>query len=147
MQEEQALEFYDRITSGKDRYDSISLEHDSGATLEGVQMHPVDKRTLASVIERLPNELFEAVEDAPDPDAAEEEFEEGGGNLAAVTEGTVEAFEDLCAESLSHDELTSTQMKHIVSELNFETLFRLGTEIINMSVESTGAVRDFQKQA
>lgn len=147
MQEENALEFYERITAGKDRYETITLEHDSGATLTGVQMHPVDKRTLAGVIERLPEELFEAVEDAPDPDTAEEEFEEGGGNLGAVTEGTVEAFEDLCKESLKHDELTATQLNHIVSELNFETLFELGTEIINMSVESTGAVRDFQKQA
>jgi hypothetical protein len=147
MQEEQALEFYDRITSGKDRFETISLEHDSGATLTGVEMHPVDKRTLASVIERLPEELFEAVEEAPDPDAAEEEFEDAGGNLGAVTESTVDAFEDLCSSSLSHDELTATQTKHIISELSFETLFELGTEIINMSVESTGAVQDFQKQA
>lgn len=147
MQEEKALDFYERITGGKDNYETISLEHDSGATLSGVQMHPVDKKTLAGVIEQLPEELFEAVEDAPDPDEAEEEFEEGGGNLAAVTESTVDAFEELCIESLTHDELTATQLRHIVSELNFETLFRLGTEIINMSVESTGAVRDFQKQA
>lgn len=146
MQEEQALNFYDRIVSGKDAYETVSLEHDSGAQLEGVKMHPVDKRTLAGVIERLPEELFEAVEDVDNPEEAEEEFEEGGGNISAVTESTVEAFEDLCIASLQHDELTSTQMKEIVSELSFETLFALGTEIINMSVESTGAVRDFQKQ-
>lgn len=146
MQQEEALNFYDRIVSGKDAYETISLEHNSGATLEGVEMHPVDKRTLAGVIERLPDELFNAVEDADDAEAAEEEFEEQGGNISAVTESTVEAFEDLCAESLVHNELTRTQMRHIVGELSFETLFALGTEIINMSVESTGAIRDFQKQ-
>ena len=146
MQEEQALDFYDRIVSGKDAYDTISLEHSSGAMLEGVQMHPVDKRTLAGVIERLPEELFESVEGAEDPDEAEEQFEEEGGSIGAVTEGTVEAFEDLCNESLVHEELTATQVRHIIGELNFETLFRLGTEIINMSVEDTGGVRDFQKQ-
>lgn len=146
MQEERALDFYDRIVSGKDAYETISLEHDSGAMLENVQMHPVDKRTLAGVIERLPEELFESVEGAEDADQAEEQFEEEGGSISAVTEETVEAFEDLCIESLIHEELTATQTKHIVGELSFETLFALGTEIINMSVESTGAVRDFQRQ-
>lgn len=147
MQEEEALQFYERLTSGTENYETITLEHDSGAALSGVEMHPVGKQKLAGVIERLPEDLFEAVEDAPDPDTAEEEFEEEGGNLSAVTEDTVGAFEDLCEESLDHDDLTPTQMRHIISELNFETLFRLGTEIINISVESTGAVRDFQKQA
>lgn len=146
MQEEEALEFYERITGGTDNYETISLEHHTGAVLSDVKLHPVDKKTLAGVIERLPEELFDAVEDAPDPETAEEEYEEEGGNLSAVTESTVGAFEDLCIESIDHDELTSTQLRHIVKELNFETLFRLGTEIINMSVESTGAVRDFQKQ-
>lgn len=146
MQEEDALAFYERITQGKDRYRTISLEHETGSVLEGVEMHPVDKRTLAGVIERLPEELFEAVEDAPDPEMAEEQFEEGGGNIGAVTEETVEAFEDLAVESLKHNQLTNSQMRHIINELSFEVLFELGTEIINMSVESTGAVRDFQKQ-
>jgi hypothetical protein len=146
MQEEQALDFYDRIVSGKDGYNTISLEHSSGAVLEDVQMHPVSKRVLAGVIERLPEELFESVEGAEDPEEAEEEFEDGGGNINAVTESTVEAFEDLCAESLSHEELTSTHMNEIIAELNFEVLFELGTEIINMSIEDTGGVKDFQKQ-
>jgi len=30
--------------------------------------------------------------------------------------------------------------------LNFETLFGLGTEIINMSSDRTGDIRGFQKQ-
>ena len=65
MQEENALDFYDRIVSGKDAYQTISLEHSSGAVLDGVEMHPVDKKTLAGVIERLPEELFESVEGFP----------------------------------------------------------------------------------
>lgn len=148
MQEEQALDFYDRIVSGTDRYETIDLQHSSGATLEGVQMHPVDKKTIASVIQRLPDSMFEAVEEADGLDEAEEMVQEQqGGNLDAVTEETVEAFEDLCKESLMHDKLTPTQMKQIVDELSFETLFELGTEIIDMSVESTGAIQDFQKRA
>lgn len=146
MQEEEALDFYKRITEGKKNYETISLTHTSGSTLEGVRMRPVDKRTLAGVIEKLPDEMFAAVEDAEDPEAAEEQLEEEGGSLNAVTGDTVEAFETLCKSSLDHPELTKPQMDNIVGELNFEVLFELGTEIINMSSEKTGAVRGFQKQ-
>jgi hypothetical protein len=37
-------------------------------------------------------------------------------------------------------------MEHICNELNFEMLFELGTEIINMSVEETGTIKDFHEQ-
>ena len=146
MQEEEALDFYQRITEGKKRHQTISLTHSSGSTLEGVRMHPVDKKTLAGVIEKLPEEMFDAVEDAEDADDAEEQLEEQGGSLGAVNADTVDAFEELCAEALDHPELTKPQMEHIVQELNFEVLFELGTEIINMSSEETGAIRGFQKQ-
>jgi len=146
MQEEEALDFYQRITEGKKRHQTISLEHSSGSTLSGVRMRPVDKKTLAGVIERLPDEMFEAVDEAADADEAEEQLEEQGGSLNAVTGETVDAFEDLCKDALDHPELTKPQMDHIVSELNFEVLFELGTEIINMSSEETGAIRGFQKQ-
>jgi hypothetical protein len=146
MEEEQALDFYQRVTEGTKQYETISLEHNSGSTLTDVKMHPIDKTELAGVIERLPDEMFEAVEDAEDAEEAEEQIEEQGGGLGAVTGDTVEAFEDLCKKSLNHPELTKPQMDHIVEELNFEVLFELGTEIIDMSSEETGSVRSFQKQ-
>jgi len=146
MQEEQALDFYQRVTEGTKQYQKISLEHNSGSTLADVEMHPVDKKTLAGIIERLPDEMFEAVEDAEDAEDAEEKLEEEGSGLGAVNGDTVEAFEDLCKDSLTHDELTSPQMRRIVEDLNFEVLFELGTEIIDMSSEETGSVRGFQKQ-
>lgn len=146
MEQDNALDFYKRLTQGTERYKTIELEHESGAMLSDVKMHVIDKQTLAGVIERLPDEMFEAVEGAEDADEAEEELEEQGGDLAAVTEDTVDAFEDLVADSLEHDDLTYSQMEHIANELNFETLFELGTEIINMSVEDTGEIRGFQEQ-
>lgn len=146
MEQESALDFYKRLTQGTEQYKTIELEHETGATLKGVKMYAIDKQTLAGVIERLPDEMFEAVEGAEDADAAEDDLEEQGGDLAAVTKETVSAFEDLVAESLQHDELTPAQMKHISEELNFETLFELGTEIINMSVEDTGDIRGFREQ-
>jgi hypothetical protein len=146
MQEEDALDFYNRITSGTKRHKTISLEHSSGSVLEKVEMHPVDKRTLASVIEQLPDEMFEAVDQAENAEEAEQQLEEEGNGLGAVTAETVDAFETLCAESLDHPKLDKPKMDHIVSELDFEVLFELGTEIINYSSEETGAIRGFQKQ-
>jgi len=143
MQETDAMDFYQRIVDGTKDYKTIDLEHRDGYLLAGVEMHAIDKQTLAGVIERLPQQMFEAVEDADgDAEEAEEEME---GDLSAVTEDTVGAFEDLLSESLDHSELTTTQIAQIVSELDFETLFTLGTEVINMSVEETGAVRDFHE--
>lgn len=146
MEETEALDFYQRITQGTKRHETITLEDVSGAALGGVEMHPVDKKTLAGIIEKLPDEMFDAVEDAENPEDAEEQLEEEGGSLNAVNGDTVDAFETLCKESLSHPELTKPQMERIVEELNFEVLFELGTEIINMSSEQTGSIRGFQKQ-
>jgi hypothetical protein len=146
MQEEEALDFYKRVTEGKKRFQTIDLEHQSGSTLTDVKMHPVDKRTLAGIIEKLPDEMFDAVDEAEDPEEAEEQLEEEGGSLNAVNGDTVDAFEELCKDSLTHPELTKPQMHQILEELSFEVLFELGTEIINMSSEQTGAIRGFQKQ-
>lgn len=144
MQAEDAMDFYNRVVKGTKQHKTITLEHESGSALEGVEVHPVDKRTLAAVIERLPESLFEAVEDADgDADVAEDEME---GDLSAVTEETVAAFEELCLKSLEHPDLAPTNMEEIIAELNFEVLFELGTEIIDMSIEETGDVRDFHEQ-
>jgi len=146
MKEEDALDFYKRITEGTQGYEKISIEHKSGAVLEGVEMHPVDKKELAGVISELPDEMFDAVDDAADAEEAEEQLEESGTSLNAVNEDTITAFEKICARSLKHEHYTNTQIKTIVSELDFGVLFELGTEIINMSSEDTGAIRGFQKQ-
>jgi hypothetical protein len=144
MQEENAISFYERVTQGKEQYKTITLEHHQGATLSDVKMYAIGKRELAGVIERLPDEMLEQAEEA-NGDVDEEELE-GEGDLGAITEETVDAFEDLASLSLSHDDLTDVQMKHIVKELDFETLFELGSEIINMSVEDTGDIRGFREQ-
>ncbi len=145
-QDNDAIAFYDRIVKGQDNDDLITLEHSSGEKLEGVEMKPVSKRVLASVIQRLPEEMFDAVEETDDYDEAEEELEEQGMSASAVTEATVAAFEDLCAESLTHPDLTSTQMEQIIGALGFEMLFSLGAEIIEKSFERSGDIKDFHAQ-
>lgn len=148
MQEEQANEFYERIVEGTDYEKTIELEHSSGAKLEDVKMSPVDKQTLAFTVQNLPDDLFDAVEEANSPEEAEEMMEESDKNLSidAMGEETVDAFERLVGESLSHPELTSTQMNQIVGELDFNILFELGGDVIDMSFAEGGAVRDFREQ-
>jgi hypothetical protein len=144
MQETEAIDFYKRIVNGTESTREIDLEHADGYVLADVQMRPVEKTELASVIERLPESIFEAAEEAQgDIEQAEEQVD---GDMSAVNEDTVEAFEDLLADSLDHPDLTRSQMVDIVAELSFEMLFELGSEVINMSVEETGEIRDFHEQ-
>jgi len=144
MNEETAIDFYERVTQGVSRTRTITLEHSSGATLDGVKMSPVSKRLLASVIERLPQEMFEAAQgyegDNPEEDLADEQL-----SLATINADTVTAFEDLCKASLDHPDLAPPQMNSIINNLNFEVLFELGSEIMDMSIEDDNAVRDFQE--
>ncbi len=147
MQQEEAIDFYKRVTQGTKQKKIITLEDQSGASLPNVEMHTVDKKTLASVIQKLPDAMFDAVDEADNAEEAEETIENSESlSMNAVTEDTVDAFENLCKESLQHPDLAPPQMKGIINNLNFEMLFSIGTEIIDMSAESDGAVQDFHVQ-
>jgi len=147
MNKSNANEFYERIVEGTDYTETITLNDGRGG-LEGVEIHPVDKGTLADVIQSLPDEMFDAVEDADNPDEAEEMLEEseGGASVASMSSETVDAFEDLLKESLRHPDLGSTQMDSVVEALDFGTLFELGGRVIDMSFSEGSAIKDFQEQ-
>jgi len=147
MQEEDAIDFYKRITEGTKQYREIDLTHESGSTLTGVEVHPVDKVTLSQVFEKLPEDLFEGVEDAETAAEAEEQLEQSDTSIEAVNPDTVEGFEMLCKESLDHPELTDPQMRQIIDELSFEVLFEVGSQVVELSSEQAGAVQDFQRRA
>lgn len=151
MNESTANDFYDRIVQGTDYTKKITLTHGSGAELEGVKMHPVNKRILANVISSLPTSMFDAVEEADSPEEAEEMLEQqqdgdDSGALDAMSEDTVAAFEQLAKHSLMHDELTKTQMAQIIEALDFGVLFKLGGEIIDISFADSNAIKDFREQ-
>lgn len=146
MEQETAIDFYDRLVQGKEYTETITLEHKSGATLKDVRMKPVDKKILANVIEKLPEEIFDAVETAENPEEAEEMLDDDVSSIGAMSSGTVEAFEDLCVASLSHEELTQTQMEQIIEELDFGVLFELGGQIIDISFADGAAIKDFREQ-
>lgn len=148
MQESTANDFYDRLVEGTDYTKTIELEHASGQKLTGVQMSPVDKKVLADVMQSLPEDLFSAVEEADSPEEAEEMLEEEGGavSVSSMSSDAVSAFERLVSKSLSHPELTPTQMEQIVEALDFGMLFEIGGEVIDMSFSDGDAIKDFREQ-
>lgn len=151
MEQETAMEFYKKVVSGTDAYKTVTLTTDSGHELTGVEMHPVSKKTLAAALQRLPDELLETPDNMDKEeleDLSDEELQEmaDGGGTDALTEEAVAAFEELCVQSLNHPELVERKMGRIVSELSFETLYELGSEIMEYSIEETGDVQSFHVQ-
>lgn len=148
MQEEEALAFFDGIVNGQNKVHKKTSFKDSGTglVLEDVEIHPVSKGALASTVSALPEELFAAVDSAETPEEAEKLAEESGTNISAMSDKTVDAFEDLLKESLRHEHLTQHQMEKIVEELSFEKLFELGSQVIDISFEHSGRIKDFHEQ-
>jgi hypothetical protein len=147
-QEVDAQDWYKRTIEGTGLSKTLSLERKDGRELPKFEMHTVDKQDLAFAIQSMPDELFEAVDEEEDVSAEEaeemaEEASEGGAN---VSPEMVTGFEYLCEESLSHKAFSDVQMKKIIDNFGFETLFDIGSEIMTFSIEESGDVQDFHVQ-
>lgn len=139
------MEFYKRVTESENETREYTLEHQSGAELT-VELTLVNRKTLLDEINRLPDEMLETLSEAEDEDEAQEMAEERN-MLSNVTGDTILAFENICVDSLNDPDgkLTSHNFEELVAELDFETLFEMGSEIIEMSFEESGSIKDFQK--
>lgn len=140
---ETAIDFYDRITEGTSYSRTATVQHKSGSSLE-LDMHPAEKKVLLDQVNKLPEDIFQTFEGVDDREEAEELAKDELGGFAGVDGGTVEAFEVLCYESLSHDDLTDAQIGEIVEEFDIEALFGIGAEVMEFSFEEAGAIKDFQ---
>jgi len=136
-----AMDFYKRVTESENEVREYTLEHESGAELN-VELTVVNRKTLLDEINRLPDAMLETLSQAEDEDEAQEMAEEQN-MLSNVNGDTILAFENICVASMNHDELTSHNFEEIVAELDFETLFEIGSEVIEMSFEETGSIKDF----
>lgn len=144
MKEVDAMDFYSRVTDesgGKEK--EITLENSDGAALP-VTLTVVDRKYMLDQITRLPDEMMEALSEADDAEEAEEQAKDQN-MLSNVNGETVEAFEDICTASMEHEELTTHHIGDIVAELDFEVLFPIGADVIEMSFENTGNVKDFHE--
>jgi len=141
MEQVEAMDFYERVVGGDTETREITLENEDGAVLD-VELTVVERKELLDEINRLPDEMLETLSEAEDPEEAEEAAREQN-MMSNVNGDTIQAFENICTHSIEHEELTSFHVEEIVSELDFEVLFPLGAEVIEMSFESTGKVKDF----
>lgn len=139
------MEFYKRVTESENDVRSYTLEHDSSAAMT-VDLTVVNRKTLLDEINRLPDAMLETLSEAEDEDEAQE-MAEDQNMLSNVNGDTILAFENICVNSMSDPdgELTTHHFEEIVAELDFETLFEIGSEVIEMSFEETGSIKDFHE--
>lgn len=138
-----ATDFYKRVTSGESTHSERVLEHESGAQIT-VELHPVARQQLLDQISRLPDQMLETISEAEDEEEARQRAEESN-MLSGINGNTVIAFETLCSESMKHDELTPYEIEDIVSELSFNVLFEIGAEVMELSFDNDGSIRDFHE--
>lgn len=143
MPETDAMDFYQRVTESENEVREYTLEHQTGAELT-IELTVVNRKTLLDEINRLPDEMLQTLSEAEDEEDAQE-MAEDENMLSNVNGDTILAFENICVASMNHDDLTSHNFEEIVSELDFESLFEIGSEVIEMSFEETGSIKDFHK--
>jgi len=143
MTETDAMDFYQRVTESKADSREYTLEHQSGAEVT-VEINSVDRKELLDEINRLPNQMLDTLSEADDEEDAQELAEEQN-MLSNVNGDTVLAFENICIAAINHDKWTTHNVQDIVAELDFETLFEIGSEVIEMSFEETGSIKSFQR--
>lgn len=146
MQHVDAMEFFDRVVDDEDEPDeTVTLEHQSGAALD-VHLKGLDRKEILDQLKNLPDSMVDAMTEAEDPEEAEERAREQ--NLMADVDGsTVEAFETLCTKGITHPELTSHNIERMVDEFDFEVLFSLGAQVIELSFEDGGSIENFHEQS
>lgn len=145
MEEVDAMNFYNAVTDEdeEDRSKEITLENERGHALT-VTLTVVDRKYLMDQITSLPDAMLEALEEAEDPEEAEENAQDA--NMISNVDGdTIEAFENICVASMEHEDLTSHHFRDIVEELSFEALFPIGADVIELSFENAGRVKDFHE--
>jgi hypothetical protein len=143
MTEVDAMEFYKRVAESDRSEAEYTIEHESNAQVT-VTLTVVDRKTLLDEIARLPDEMLDMLTEADDEDEAKELAEEQN-MLTGVNGDTILAFENICAESIQHEEWTSHNVEDIVRELAFEVLFEIGSKVIEMSFEESGSIKDFHE--
>lgn len=146
MQEVEAMEFFDRVVGEDDDQEpdeTVILEHKSNAALE-VSVVELDRNELMDELSELPDEMLEVLAGAEDAEEATDEADEED-LLSSVDGDTTRAFESICGKGLRHPQLTSDNIEMIVSEFDFDVLFGLGANVLEVSLGNTGSVTGFHE--
>lgn len=138
------MEFYQEVVGSEQKSESYVIEHSASNKELEVEITEVDRQFVLDELARLPDELLETFDEAEDEQEAQE-LAEDSNLLSGVNGDTILAFENLCAESLRSEKLTSDHFEDIVKELDFEVLFEMGSKVIDMSIGDTGSIKGFRK--
>ena len=152
MEQEDALDFYDEVVGGENGAGAppstkkeYTLEAANGRELT-VDITPLDRKYVIDKLNDLPDELLELFSGADDPEEAQRKAEENNA-LAGLSGDAIGAFEELCAESMDHLELTEHHFVGLAEELDLEILFEIGSHIIEMSLEDDGSIKGFRERS
>lgn len=148
MDEGDALTFYNDVVGG-DNHASMErkefvLQASNNRELE-IYLTKVDRKFVIDQLNKLPEEMLEMFAQVDDPDDIDEE--EATDALGGLSGQAIEAFEELCAESMDHGELTEHHFEDMVTELDLEVLFEMGGRIIQMSLEDSGKITGFRERS
>ena len=151
MEEGDALDFYEDVVGNEEQSDHVVdkgeeyvLEAKNNRELT-VELVPLDRKFVIDKLNKLPDELLEVLDEADDADEATEEASASDA-LGGLSGAAIEAFEELCAESMEHGELTQHHFDKMATELGLEILFDIGARVIEMSLEDDGRIEGFRKR-
>jgi hypothetical protein len=141
MADTEAIDFYNEVMDSEEQTKEYTLEHERGYELT-VELSSANRKDVLDEINKLPDEMLAAISEAEEGD--EKEVAEEQNMLANVDGSTVEAFESICAMGMQHDELTSHHFEDMAEKLDFEVLFEMGAQIIELSLDES-TIKDFHE--
>lgn len=139
------MRFYNDVMDSETEVRERVIENDTGARIK-VELHEVDRKKLLDQINKLPDEMLQTLSEADDEDEAEEMAEEQN-MLSSVDGSTIAAFENICALSMDdpNGKLTPHHFEDLVTKLDFDVLFNMGAEVIEISLGDTGKIKHFHE--
>lgn len=148
MDEGDALTFFEDVVGGENHSSMSRKEFVLTAANNReltVYLTQLDRKFVIDQLNKLPDELLEMFAEVEDPEEIDED--EATSALSGLSGSAIEAFEELCAESMDHEELTQHHFEALVTELDLEVLFEMGARIIEMSLEDGGKITGFRERS
>lgn len=151
MEEGDALEFYEEVIGGEegphaapDKKKEFVLEAANGRELT-VELVPADRKFVIDQLSNLPEDLLEMFSEVDDPEELDEN--EATSALTGLSGDAIESFENLCSEGMQHGELTQHHFDELVTQLDLEVLFEMGSHVIELSLEDDGKITGFRERS
>jgi hypothetical protein len=147
MEEPEAIQFYEDVVGGENHAETdrkeFVLEAANNRDLE-IYLERLDRKYVIDQLNKLPDEMLEMFAEAEDPEDIDEE--EATQALSGLSGDAIEAFENICQKSMNHAQLTDHHFEEMVTELDLEVLFEMGSRVIEMSLDEGGKITGFRER-